>query len=73
MQNFYKFDERMRKQNIFDSYKVINGYLLILYDYCKLDLKEYIDIIRKWLRVKKRENIKGLLGQIELKLKSNEV
>jgi hypothetical protein len=33
-----------------------------------MNLKEYTEIIKKWLKVRKRENVKGLLRSIDIKV-----
>jgi hypothetical protein len=66
IENSYNPEVREMKQKIVFELNITHGYSSILFDYCKLILKKYTDIIRKWLGVKKRTYVKQVLREIEI-------
>jgi hypothetical protein len=66
LDNTYKPEEIKEKQAMLDSWNINHGFPKILFNYCKLDIKEYTDICRKWLGIKKKKDIKRLIRKREL-------
>jgi hypothetical protein len=57
---------REEKQELLDAWNIMNGFYEVLFEYCKIDFKELRDFCRKWLGVRKKDDIKMLIRDQEL-------